>query len=431
MGIFSRFENKAEDVIEGSGGRGRGGIEPVKLAKRACKEMEHEKMIGVGHEYAPTLYNILVSPEDDAAMSGYYPSLAGEIETYLTGQGAQRGLVFDCPPLARFIVDDGLRRGKFDIIAESVSPAIIAELRHEEMVRYGIEPDYDNLDDFDFDRSHEHPRRPAPRPEAELESDFPADDGFAGEPIGGDFDEHPFVAPSPVATPAPEEDVFGNAADEDVAAEQRTVMLNEPIAQQPRASRAIMPRSCTTIPAGSFATPARQTASLLMASPRRSRASTTAISSISVPPSSSSRRANLSMVDLLLLAGRLLLFALRYLFLFFVVKTGVGLVRGQNKKAKSWTLNVEKGPRTLKGVRLTIAGPIVIGRAPGADIVIPTDYVSARHARFSLTGTSLSVEDLNSTNGTLLNGHPVTEPVACSEGDIVTIGNVDIKIGRQ
>ncbi len=231
MGIFSRFENKAEDVIEGSGGRGRGGIEPVKLAKRACKEMEHEKMIGVGHEYAPTLYNILVSPEDDAAMSGYYPSLAGEIETYLTGQGAQRGLVFDCPPLARFIVDDGLRRGKFDIIAESVSPAIIAELRHEEMVRYGIEPDYDNLDDFDFDRAHEHSRRPAPRAEADFEPDFPADDGFAGEPVADDFD-----APAPAAAPmpAPEEDAFDDAASED-AAEQRTVMLNEPMAQQPQA----------------------------------------------------------------------------------------------------------------------------------------------------------------------------------------------------
>ena len=73
------------------------------------------------------------------------------------------------------------------------------------------------------------------------------------------------------------------------------------------------------------------------------------------------------MVDLLLLAGRLLLVALLYLFLFFVVKTGVGLVRGQNKKAKSWTLNVEKGPRTLKGVRLTIAGPIVIGQAAEFD----------------------------------------------------------------
>lgn len=137
------------------------------------------------------------------------------------------------------------------------------------------------------------------------------------------------------------------------------------------------------------------------------------------------------MVDFLLLAGRLLLVALLYLFLFFVVKTGVGLVRGQNKKQKSWTLHVEKGPRALKGVRLTIAGPVIVGRAPGADIVIPTDYVSARHARFTLVGTSLMVEDLNSTNGTLLNGHPIAEPTACSSGDTVTIGNVDIKIGRS
>lgn len=241
MGIFSRFENKAEDVIEGSGGRGRGGIEPVKLAKRACKEMEHEKMIGVGHEYAPTLYNILVSPEDDAAMSGYYPSLAGEIETYLTGQGAQRGLVFDCPPLARFIVDDGLRRGKFDIIAESVSPAIIAELRHEEMVRYGIEPDYDNLDNFDFDRSQSHSRNQQPQG-----ADFPADDGFAGEPFASDFDEPLFDAPAPMpsGTPAPGPDAFANdvvdnttddAVSDAVPADQRTVILNEPMPQQPQA----------------------------------------------------------------------------------------------------------------------------------------------------------------------------------------------------
>lgn len=241
MGIFSRFENKAEDVIEGSGGRGRGGIEPVKLAKRACKEMEHEKMIGVGHEYAPTLYNILVSPEDDAAMSGYYPSLAGEIETYLTGQGAQRGLVFDCPPLARFIVDDGLRRGKFDIIAESVSPAIIAELRHEEMVRYGIEPDYDNLDNFDFDRSQSHSRNQQPQG-----ADFPADDGFAGEPFASDFDEPLFDAPAPMpsGTPAPGPDAFANdvvdnttddAVSDAAPADQRTVILNEPMSQQPQA----------------------------------------------------------------------------------------------------------------------------------------------------------------------------------------------------
>ena len=160
MGMFSRFENKAEDVIEGSGGRG--GIEPVKLAKRAGKEMEREKMVGVGHEYAPTLYNVLLSPEDDMQMNAYYPSLAGEVETYLTGQGERRGLVFDCPPLVRFIVDEGLKRGKFDIIAESVSPAIIAELRHEEMVRYGIESDFDAGNDYGY-------AEPEPEPEFEPE----------------------------------------------------------------------------------------------------------------------------------------------------------------------------------------------------------------------------------------------------------------------
>lgn len=137
------------------------------------------------------------------------------------------------------------------------------------------------------------------------------------------------------------------------------------------------------------------------------------------------------MVDLLLLAGRILLVALLYLFLFFVVKTGVGLVKGQNKKAKTWSITVERGPKALRGSRLTIAGPVVIGRAPGADIVIPTDYVSGRHARFTLMGTSLMVEDLGSTNGTKLNGNPITKAVACSAGDVVTIGNVDIKIGRS
>lgn len=145
-------------MIEGSSGRG--GIEPVKLAKRAAREMEREKMVSVGHEYAPTLYNVLVSPDDDERMSGYYPSLAGEVETYLTSAADRGGLVFDCPPLVRFIVDDGLKRGKFDIIAESVSPAIISELRHEEMVHYGIEEDIPMANSYSYEdspRGYEEP----------------------------------------------------------------------------------------------------------------------------------------------------------------------------------------------------------------------------------------------------------------------------------
>ena len=136
------------------------------------------------------------------------------------------------------------------------------------------------------------------------------------------------------------------------------------------------------------------------------------------------------MVDLLLLAGRLLLVALLYLFLFFVVKTGVGLVKGQNKKLEQWKVSVERGPKTLRGAKLTVTGPVVVGRSPGADIVIPTDYVSGRHARFTLMGSSLMVEDLGSTNGTKLNGERITGAASCSPGDVVTIGDIDIKVSR-
>ena len=43
------------------------------------------------------------------------------------------------------------------------------------------------------------------------------------------------------------------------------------------------------------------------------------------------------MIDVVLLIGRLLFVALLYLFLFALMKTGIGLVRGQRKKAVSYT----------------------------------------------------------------------------------------------
>lgn len=200
MGFFSRFEDRAEGMIEGSSGRG--GIEPVKLAKRAAKEMEREKMVGVGHEYAPTLYNVLVSPDDDERMSGYYPSLAGEVETYLTSAADRGGLVFDCPPLVRFIVDDGLKRGKFDIIAESVSPAIISELRHEEMVHYGIEEDIPMANSYGYEDSPRGYEEPAVYEQPSYGQDF------YGQPsYGQDSHEQPAYDARPL-TPEPEPEPY-------------------------------------------------------------------------------------------------------------------------------------------------------------------------------------------------------------------------------
>ncbi len=134
------------------------------------------------------------------------------------------------------------------------------------------------------------------------------------------------------------------------------------------------------------------------------------------------------MIDVVLLAGRLLLVALLYLFLFAIMKTGIGLVKGQRRKEKSWGLSVERGPKELRGVKMSVNGPVIVGRSPGADIVIGASYVSGRHARFSLMGQNLFVEDLGSTNGTAVNGKRINEPVALRNGDVVNVGDVAIRV---
>ena len=141
MGIFSRFEGKMEDTVEGAASKmSKAPISPVQIAKKAEKQMRRETMVGAGKQYAPTLYTVLVNPDDDARLFGYYPTLAGETETYLDAKAAQEGLVMDGHPLVRFIVDSSLKHGKFDIIAETVAAPIVAQLREEEMERYGIKP---------------------------------------------------------------------------------------------------------------------------------------------------------------------------------------------------------------------------------------------------------------------------------------------------
>lgn len=139
MGFLSRVENKVEDTFDAVGDKMFDSpISPVQIAKKAEKQMRREKMVGAGKQFAPTLYTILVNPDDDNRLFGYYPTLAGETETYLTACAAKDGLVMDGQPLVRFIVDDKLKHGKFDIIAECVAAPIVVQLRAEEMERYGL-----------------------------------------------------------------------------------------------------------------------------------------------------------------------------------------------------------------------------------------------------------------------------------------------------
>ena len=137
------------------------------------------------------------------------------------------------------------------------------------------------------------------------------------------------------------------------------------------------------------------------------------------------------MIDLILFAGRVLLVVLLYIFLFSVMRTGIGLVRGQRKDGAIWSVDVEKGVKSLRGLHVDILGPVVIGRSPSSDIVIDEPYVSASHARFTIQGPALVLEDLSSTNGTMVNGHIIEQPVTLRDTDEVQVGDVIMRVGRR
>ena len=71
--------------------------------------------------------------------------------------------------------------------------------------------------------------------------------------------------------------------------------------------------------------------------------------------------------------------------------------------------------------------PLVIGRSPDVDVVINDSNVSRRHAEVWRTGEGVAVRDLESTNGTFVNGHRITA-VSLSPRDDVTIGALHFRI---
>ena len=82
--------------------------------------------------------------------------------------------------------------------------------------------------------------------------------------------------------------------------------------------------------------------------------------------------------------------------------------------------------RILHGVRSIQlrVGPNLLGRAPEATVRIDSVWVSRRHARIVVDGTAAILEDLDSRNGTFVNGRLVTDPVRLADGDTLHLGRL-------
>lgn len=80
------------------------------------------------------------------------------------------------------------------------------------------------------------------------------------------------------------------------------------------------------------------------------------------------------------------------------------------------------------GAPVDLGERVVVGRMATCDVPVQDKSVSREHARFTRTPEGYLVEDLNSTNGTLVNGRRITEPAVVSAGDRVTFGTVEFLI---
>jgi hypothetical protein len=94
-------------------------------------------------------------------------------------------------------------------------------------------------------------------------------------------------------------------------------------------------------------------------------------------------------------------------------------------------LVAEQGGGLERGSRFDLIGGLSIGRSKEADVQIEDRYASGIHARiFSREGRHF-VEDMRSTNGTLLNDAELRGEAELIDGDVVKIGDTEFRFEAQ
>jgi FHA domain len=131
---------------------------------------------------------------------------------------------------------------------------------------------------------------------------------------------------------------------------------------------------------------------------------------------------------------RLLFLGLLYLFLLRIARALVGDLRAAAREpgAELGRLVVVTSPagEPEEGASLPLDAITTIGRDVNNAIVVEDQFVSTEHAILTFRGRAWYVEDLGSTNGTFVNGAPVTEVTPLGYGDAIQVGQVRLRLER-
>jgi hypothetical protein len=145
--------------------------------------------------------------------------------------------------------------------------------------------------------------------------------------------------------------------------------------------------------------------------------------------------------DVSILTLRLAFTAVLYLFLILVGLIAYRDVRratapsGKPREQQMVAANLvvlESGDTALiPGQTFELQPVTTMGRSPTSTIVVPDGYASGEHAMLTWRDQKWWLQDLGSTNGTLLNRHLVQKSVQVNSGDVIQVGRVKLKFTRQ
>jgi hypothetical protein len=150
-------------------------------------------------------------------------------------------------------------------------------------------------------------------------------------------------------------------------------------------------------------------------------------------------------VEEALLVLKILFLVLLYLFIWRIVRSAAKDVRmpqesfvlapgsvpglGEQPQVETGRLVVVKSPALEEGDEVQLdSAPLMLGRGSRNDVDLGRDeYASSEHARIEPRRDGVWIEDVGSTNGTYLNGTRLTGPKRLSVGDVVRVGETELR----
>jgi hypothetical protein len=151
-------------------------------------------------------------------------------------------------------------------------------------------------------------------------------------------------------------------------------------------------------------------------------------------------------VEEALLVLKILFLVLLYLFIWRIVRSAARDVSlpqesfvlapgsvpglgGQEQQFDAGRLVVVKSPALEEGEELTLdSSALLLGRGSRNDVDLGRDeYASTEHARIEPRRDGAWLEDIGSTNGTYLNGIRLARPKRLTSGDVVRIGETELR----